>query len=301
MGGKCQPAVIADAVDGLIQPAALAVNGDAIFWTEQRRVRACPLPLGCVLEPRLVADAYSMLDAIGVTGDAVYFTGCRLCDDHHDLRRCPVLGCPEPARAIRFTYTHYGDILIGETHAYWREDSEALLGCEHADCAGTDQRWSFSGFGGELIGAAIDGPTVYVKSTAGELRSCAEATGCAAPAIVPGSAGITAPFRVHGGVAYWLAEGPSTGLVRACAVAGCGLGTTFAADEHGSTEVEVDDTGVYWMNPHAGTIRHCPLAGCPLGGAGVLVSRRSGPKALTLGEGFVYWIEGNTILKLAKP
>ena len=33
----------------------------------------------------------------------------------------------------------------------------------------------------------------------------------------------------------------------------------------------------------------------------MLVSGRSGPKELTLGEGFVYWIEGNTILKLAKP
>lgn len=300
-GGKCQPVVVADAADGLDAPAALAVNANAIFWTEKSRVRSCPLPLGCVLEPRLVADAYSRLEAIGVTEDDVYFTGCRACDDHHDLRRCPVTGCPEPSPIVRFSLHRYDEILIGKTRAYWREYTEAIVGCEHADCAGTDVRWGFMSFGGELAGSATDGDTVYVKPFGGDLRACDDANGCALPQVLPDTAAVEPPFVVHGGRAYWLADGPTTGQVRTCDLASCGFGTTFAADAYGGTEIEVDDTGVYWLNPAAGTLRHCPLDGCPPGGAAVLASGRAGAKALTLGPGFAYWIEGNAIYKLAKP
>ncbi len=300
-GGKCQPVVVADAADGLDQPAALAVNATAIFWTERSRVRACPLPLGCALDPRLIADAYDMLDAIGVTGNAVYFTGCRACDDHHDLRRCPVSGCPEPSPIIRFTLFRYDEILIGKTRAYWRENTEAVLECEHADCAGTDRRWSYPSFGGELGAATTDGDTVYVKAAGAELRACSDATGCEAPMVLPDTANINPPFRVHAGRAYWLEPLLPNAQVRTCNVASCSPSTVFAADSHGSTEIEVDDTGVYWMNPATSMLRHCPLEGCPPGGAAVLASGRMNMKALTLGPGFVYWIEGNTIFKLAKP
>lgn len=299
--GKCQPVLVAGPAAGLDAPAALAVNATAIFWTERTRIRSCPLPLGCALEPRLIADVYSRLEAIAVTEEAVYFTGCRACDDHHDLRRCPVAGCPEPAPPVMFTAASLGEILIGSTHAYWHASTDALFGCAHADCAGTLARWSFVDLGGELIATTIDGATVYAKPAGAELRACPEAAGCDAPEILPNSLAIAPPFRVHDGVAYWLVEGPTTGLVRACAVADCGFGATFAADNRGSTELEVDDTGVYWLNPSAGTLRHCPRTGCPPGGAAVLASGRTGPKELTLGAGFVYWIEGNTLLKLAKP
>lgn len=299
-GGKCQPVLVADAADGLDQPAALAVNASAIFWTERSRVRACPLPLGCALEPRLIADAYEMLEAIGVTDDWVYFTGCRACDDHHDLRRCPVAGCPEPTPIIRFTLHRYDEILIGKTRAYLRENTEALLECEHADCAGTDRRWSNTSFGGELIAATTDGDTIYVKPASTRLRTCADAMGCAERVILPNTTNIDPPFRVHAGRAYWFETLPNA-QVRTCDIANCIPSTVFAADSPGSTKLEVDDTGVYWMNPATGMVRHCPLEGCPPGGAAVLASGRTGMKALTLGPGFIYWIEGNTILKLAKP
>jgi hypothetical protein len=303
-GGKCQPVVVAEAADGLDQPAALAVNANAIFWTERTRVRWCPLPLGCALEPRPIADAYSSLDAIGVTDDAVYFTGCRACDDHHDLRKCPISGCPEPSPYIAFTTHLYEEILIGRTRAYWRDKTGGLSECRHADCAGTDRRWQATHFGGELLAATIDGEgdTVYVKVTGEDLRSCADATGCAAPVVVPNTAAIKPPFRVHAGRAYWLETlHLPRPHVRVCDLASCGAGTIFSADNPGSAELEVDDTGVYWINPAMGTLRHCPLAGCPPGGAAVLAGGRTGPKALTSGAGFVYWIEGNTIFKIAKP
>jgi hypothetical protein len=120
--------------------------------------------------------------------------------------------------------------------------------------------------------------------------------------VVPNTAAIKPPFRVHAGRAYWLETlHLPRPHVRVCDLASCGAGTIFSADNPGSAELEVDDTGVYWINPAMGTLRHCPLAGCPPGGAAVLAGGRTGPKALTSGAGFVYWIEGNTIFKIAKP
>jgi hypothetical protein len=301
VSGTCQPVAVADAADQLDQPAALAVNADAIFWNERTRVRACPLPIGCTLEPRLIADIYYMLDDIAVTGDLVYFTGCRNCDDHYDLWQCPFSGCPEPAPRVSTTLTHFGNLMIGNTHAYWLSSSDALLGCQHADCAGTDTRWGYSRFGGELISATIDGDTLYVKPAGTDLRACPEAVGCAAPTIVPDTAGVGSPFRVHRGVAYWFFNAFPTGRIVACPLADCRVPATFAVDVPSISELEVDDSGVYWVSESAGTLRQCPLTGCPPGGAATLASGRASPKALTLGDGFAYWIEGNAILKIAKP
>ena len=298
--GRCQPVLVADAADQLVQPAGLAVNATAIFWTEQTRVRSCPLPEGCVADPRRIADAYSMLSSIAVTEDAVYFTGCRACYDHRDLWRCPVTGCPEPAPSVATTSLRYEEIIVAGSHAYWREATAALLECAHADCAGTVRSHASSLFGGDLISAVTDGDTLYVRSTSGELRMCDGATGCAPPKILPNSASIVPPFRVHDGMAYWLAASPPSWLVRRCAVANCGAGTTLATEDHPGTELEVDDTGVYWMSS-SGELRHCPLTGCPPGGAVTLASGGLYPKELTLGAGFVYWIDGNTILEVAKP
>ncbi|HWO22985.1 MAG TPA: hypothetical protein VNO30_29795 [Kofleriaceae bacterium] len=302
-GGACQPVVVASA-DQLDQPAALAVNATAIFWTERTRVRSCPLASGCAQDPKLIADAYLKLNAIGVTDDAVYFTGCRTCFGQQDLRRCPVSGCPDPVPYVTTTTLGYEEIIVGRTRAYWRDGSEALLECEHADCAGSDVRWPYSDFGGELLAAATDGSTVYVKPVGtgfgSELRACTETMGCGSKRLVTNSSRITAPFRVHDGSVFWLAAGPLTGLVKTCVLANCGDGTTFAEDDQGSTEIEVDDTGVYWLSP-SGAIRHCPLLGCPPDGPRTLVSGRSLPKELTLGAGFVYWIESNAIFKVAKP
>lgn len=302
VGGVCQPTLVADAADALDTPAALAVNATSIFWSERTRVRSCPLPQGCLLAPALIADTYDQLKALAVTDDAVYFSGCRACDDHHDLYRCPVTGCPAVNPLISFTLISYNDIVLGKTRAFWQDTTEAITGCAMSDCAGTDTRWTRLTFGFEdLVSMTSDGDTLYVKGSTMDLRTCPDADGCAMPTALPNSSLLPMLFRVHAGQAYWLAPGPTTGQVRKCAINDCGGGTLFAVDSYGGTELEVDDTGVYWLNPMQGTLRHCALTGCPVGGAGTLATGRVMPKALTLGKGFVYWIEGNTVVKVAKP
>ena len=55
----------------------------------------------------------------------------------------------------------------------------------------------------------------------------------------------------------------------------------------------------------AAGLRHCPLAGCPTVGRGEdLVppaTLRAIPTTFVLGPGFVYWIEGDDVLAIARP
>lgn len=299
-GGVCQPVAVADAADQLVSPSALAVNDNAIFWMEPTRIRACPLPLGCAVAPSLIADAYERLSALAVTADKLYFGGCRACDDREYFYECPLSGCPAVSPPfVTSGYLQYTNITIGKTHVYWRSDP--VHSCSLASCGTTNASWGRLGFS-DIAALITDGDTLFVKGAAGtELKTCPEPTGCAAPATLTGSSEVTASARAYVGRFYWLSPGPSTGQVRSCAITACNGGEIFAVDNYGGTELAVDETGVYWINPTRGTLRHCPLAGCPVAGANTLASNLVDPKQLTLGKGFVYWIQGNTILKVAKP
>jgi hypothetical protein len=304
ISSQCQPVSVAGAEAGVVQPAALAVNATAIFWTEPTRVRSCPLPAGCTSQPTLIAGDYSVLDALAVTDDAVYFTGCPACSDHHDLLRCPATGCPDPAPVMAMSSSPYEDIVIGNTHAFWRESGDALVRCALSDCAGTTSRLPSSAFGGSVSGVAVADDTVYVKpagtSIGFELRTCREADGCGATTILTSSNPITPPFHVHAGRAYWVVDGPTGRAVSVCPLVNC-RGAMFAAADPGTADIAVDDTGVYWLATSTGALRTCPLTGCPPAGPITLASGRENPGQLTLGAGFFYWIEGNTIVKLARP
>jgi hypothetical protein len=121
VGGACQPVAVADALDQLDAPSALAANDAAIFWLERTSVRSCPLPLGCALAPTLIADTFAQLHDLAVTGDQIYFSGCRACDDQdHRLYECPVAGCPatNPPYAAS-SDLRFDGIIIGKTRVYW--------------------------------------------------------------------------------------------------------------------------------------------------------------------------------------
>jgi hypothetical protein len=303
VAGACQPVLVAGAEAGLDTPAALAVNATAMFWTAPTRLRSCPLPAGCTSQPTLIAGGYSALDALAVTDDAVYFAGCPACNDHHDLLRCPTTGCPDPAPIMATSSSPYEDIVIGKTHAFWRESGDALVHCVHSDCAGTTSRSPSSVFGGSVSGVAVADDTVYVKpagtSIGFELRTCREADGCGATTILTSSYPITPPFHIHAGRAYWLVDAPAGREVAVCPVVNC-HGALFAAVDSGTVDIAVDDTGVYWTTA-SGTVRTCPLTGCPPAGPSTLASARVNPRQLTLGAGFFYWIEDDTIVRLARP
>ncbi|WP_394826047.1 hypothetical protein [Pendulispora albinea] len=300
-----EPIVVAGPEHQLDQPAALAVTSTSVFWTESTRVRSCPLPTGCAGEPALLLEKHERLHHIAATEDSIYFTGCHsfVCDDRHHVLRCPVSGCSLGPIRMDSTSDAFDHFILGKTHAYWIY-GDRLVGCAFPECGRRREQWPSRVFGGEPQAVTTDGDTVYVQLFRNDLRTCVEADGCSEPNILPNTSSVRWPFRVHAGVAYWLDAGPhgpgSRPELRKCGLEDCGAGATVAFDD-GSSEVEVDPTGVYWLNSNDGTVRHCPLGGCPQSGPVVLASRRVRARALTLGNGFVYWIEGNTIVKLAKP
>jgi hypothetical protein len=297
--GECQPIELAAGIPGL---AAIAVAADAIVWTETARVAACPLPAGCTLAPRPIADPYDRLGPLAVAGERVFFAGCRTgadsCDDQHRFYECPLAGCPTSPVAIDSDTTQFEQVLVGPTHAYWRS-ATIVSGCALADCAGTDASWGRLGQVEEITHLALDAALVYAIAPAA-LVTCPEDAGCATPTPTTGTASIAGDFGAHAGRAYWWAQTGGGPRIQTCMVAACTV-ESFANDVAGTTQVRADDTGVYWLNPTAMTIRQCPLAGCPPGGAITVARGIAGAANLTLGPGFVYFSRGGAIYKVAKP
>lgn len=299
--GVCQPWAMADAGDALNAPVALAVNGSKLLWSEATSVRSCPLPFGCIAPPSTIASGLQQLRALAATNSKVYFSACKpsACDDYHEFYECPATGCPVGFTRITRSVFHYLRIFIGQTRAYGAELGESLVGCTTANCAGTLQRWNLPGIV-EFYASETDGTTVYLHNGSG-LHTCPDASGCAFPSALAGSSAVSTVFRAYDGRFFFYRAG-FPGQLHSCSISNCNLTDVVQATETGGpVEVELDATGYYWLNTSAGAIRHCPLTGCPLGVPTTLVSGRGAIKELTLGSGAVYWIEGNSIYKVAKP
>jgi hypothetical protein len=300
--GVCQAVDVADAGDLLDTPAALAVNGNSVIWSEKTRVRSCPLPAGCASTPTVIASGLAQLRSIAATNSNVYFSGCRgaACDDYHEAYVCPVTGCPLGfSRVARSIYGFYR-ILIGNTWAYWQESTEGMRSCPLGSCTSVSN-WTLPGIT-DLIAMETDGSAMYLWG-GGNLKTCPEGSSCASPSTLLNSSPVSSIFRAYSGSFYWWAAGSPNAEVRTCPISSCSGNTTVMTntESNGAVEIEVDSTGVYWLNSTLGTIRHCPLGStCPVGGPTPLVSGLVGIKELTLGAGFVYWIDGNKISKVAK-
>lgn len=301
VAGKCQPWAMADAGDLLNAPSQLAVNGSKVIWNEATSVRSCPLPFGCLAPPSTIASGLQQLRALAATNSKVYFSACKpsACDDHHEFYECPATGCPNPFSRITRSVFHYLRIFIGQTRAYGAELGESLVGCTTTNCAGTLQRWQLPSIV-EFYASETDGATVYLHNGSG-LHTCPDSSGCAFTQSLAGSSAVSTNFRAHNGRFFFYRAG-FPGQLHTCSISNCNAtDVILALDSGGPIEVELDSTGYYWLNAADGAIRHCPLAGCPQTGPTALVFGRTDIKELTLGSGAVYWIEGNSIFKVAKP
>ncbi len=299
--GVCRPWAMADAGDLLDEPTALAVNGSKLIWAERTGVRSCPLPFGCLAPPATIAGELEQLRALAATNRKVYFSACQpsACDDWHEFFQCPATGCPAGFSRITRSVFTYLRVFIGNTRAYGAELGESLIGCTTANCLGTLQRWHLPSIV-EFFASETDGTTVYVHDGSG-LQTCPDASGCASLTPLAGSSPVSTVFRAFGGRFFFFRAG-LPGQLRTCGITKCNLTDVLLATETGGpVEIELDSTGFYWLNTSVGAIRHCPLTGCPSSGPTTLVSGRGPIKELTLGSGALYWIEGNSIYKLAKP
>jgi hypothetical protein len=308
-GGVCSDGVCQSFKVGRFPDAAhLAATADAVYVGHAGGVSSCPMPAGCGdATPTEIATGVDGKHELAVAGDHVYFSVD--VDGAHQLWQCASAGCGDAPVVLASGQMEAFDFRSTAATLYWRRDATALSSCAVADCMGTLRDYPATAFDDAASSLALDDRVLYVGTRVG-LVPCPADTGCADGATaMPGSAAIQAKFRVHAGVAYWFADDePLLEIYRCPLATSCLAGTTtFALDSPGVKWLEVDDTGVYWLNDSSLSpgLRYCPLDGCGPTQRGVdLVAPtafRGTPVALALGPGFVYWIEGDDVLAVARP
>jgi hypothetical protein len=301
LAGRCEPVTVAAGLDG---PEYLAPTETTLYWTQSTGIASCPVATSCV--PQMLGDGFDRVGELAVSGDRIFFLATR--NESTELRyriyQCPTTGCGDtPPRALDASEVDVGfsDLWAGPTRIYWRNEGFRVHSCPIASCQDNVGSWAESQFGDDVSSLVIGDGAVYV-STDGDLRTCVEPDGCATPATVAGTDAIGLPFRVHQGRAYWIGSTSGVTFLFSCPLTDCSAPMPMAQDQPGVKEVAVDDTGVYWLNDATGTVRHCPLTGCPADLDRTYVAKNRGkPEGLALGPGFVYWIEDNDIVRVARP
>jgi hypothetical protein len=305
-GGVCSEGVCLSFKVGRFPGAThLAATADAVYVGHAGGVSSCPMPAGCgEATPTEIATGVDGKHELAVDGDHVYFSVDA--DGAHQLWQCPIASCGDAPVVLASGQMEALDFQSTAATIYWRRDGTALSSCAVADCMGTLRDYPATTFDEGAYSLALDDRVLYVGTSVG-IVPCPADAGCpeqVAPA--PNTDTIEARFRVHAGVAYWFAADQSP-IYRCPLATSCLAGiTTFAQDSAGVARLEVDATGVYWLNrsEDAPGLRHCPLAGCASGRGAHLVppsTLRAIPTTFALGPGFVYWIEGDDVLAVARP
>lgn len=308
-GGVCSEGACLSFKVGRFPGAAhLAATADAVYVGHAGGVSSCPMPAGCGdTAPAEIATGVDGRHELAVAGDHVYFSVD--VEATHQLWQCPLTGCAGAPVVLASSQMEALDFESTAATLYWRRENTALSSCALNDCMGTLRDYPMTAVGDGAYSLALDDTVLYVGTSFG-IVPCPADLGCpeeTEPA--RDSSTITARFRVHAGVAYWFdAVASSIGIFRCPLATSCfAESMTYAQDSPGVDRLEVDATGVYWLNraEDAVGLRHCPLAGCPSGGRGANLvptsTLRAIPSTFALGPGFVYWIEGDDVLAIARP
>jgi hypothetical protein len=308
-GGVCSDGVCLSFKVGRFPGAThLAATADAVYVGHAGGVSSCPMPAGCgEATPAEIATGVDGKHELTVAGDHVYFSVDT--DGAHELWQCPIAGCGDAPVVLARGQMEAFDLRSTAATLYWRRDGTLLSSCAVANCMGTLRDYPTTAFDAGAYSLALDDGVLYVGTSVG-IVPCPADAGCPEePVPAPDSDTIKARFRVHAGVAYWFAADQSPiGIYRCPLATSCFPEITIFAEDSASVEwLEVDATGVYWLNhaEDAPALRHCPLAGCASDRRGENLvppsTLRAVPKTFALGPGFVYWIEGDDVLAVARP
>jgi hypothetical protein len=296
---------------GLPQPRSVAVDATHVYFSADRLLARCDLATNCALAHTVLAEGHKLMsDVIVHAGSIYYAAGSATTDsDSHRVYICPLAGCPTTAVYVtlggdnryfsHLTATPSGILSI------W--DNRQISRCPLPGC-GTGETFATVISQSPITALAVDQTDVYFVGT-GVARcpltgTCTSAT--------PVSSGSTEDIAVYGDNLYLTRLGidPTTnsGRVFSCPKANCTTLTTFASVPMGPTELAVDASGVYWLNPTEGTVRTCPLSGC-VGPPRILASNQIGCKGIVLDATSVYWVvpgaaapatPNGTVMKVAK-
>jgi hypothetical protein len=225
---------------------------------------------------------------------------------------CPVTGCPTPVQMVSgATFSGPSEVTTVGEEIYWIDPDG---GVRKRTCAAN---------GGACMPAVQVGPRGLAALSASPtefffrdsmangfgLAKC-PAAGCAPAPAVPTKLATSTPIATvffQGLIYLQVTRRPELpeGSIETCTPANCdgARPKIFVNGRMGPTNLQVDRTGVYWLEstgaPDTFAIRTCPLTGC-VGGPRLLVD---GTKARSMrtDDNFVYWIDGAASDAAASP
>jgi hypothetical protein len=244
-------------------PAPFASDGVSVYWSTDSgpRIVKCGVG-GCGDQPEVIGPQGAQ--GLAVFQGSVYWT-----EFSAELYTCPIAGCGSSEAALWSAGYSPCDVgvAVDASGIYWvAQAPNTLFGCPLGGCAGGPTvLMAGSADVADVRQVALDANNVYFTDgnplQLGMILACAK-SGCGATPTVLAS-GLDAPIAIatDGINVYWTETGPDVvagapvtgaGLVRKCAVAGCGNApTNVATGLTGPGALALDDANVYWTE--AGT------------------------------------------------
>ena len=249
-------------ISNQMTPTAFAVDDESVYWSDDSRsgIVACGAA-GCGGQPALLGGWRAQ--GLAVFQGNFYWT-----DFTAHIYLCSLAGCgsSEPTLWSAGNAPAAVAVAVDSSGVYWTAQApDTLFTCPLGGCGGSPTVLTTgSNVVADSRQLALDADNVYFTDgnpEIGMILACPK-SGCGANPTVLVS-GLDAPVAIatDGINVYWTETGPNyaagapvrgVGLVRKCAVGGCGnapttIGTGF--DDPGG--IALDDTSVYWTEAGA--------------------------------------------------
>ena len=260
--------------DSTEAPAPFASDGVSVYWSADSGPRLVKCGVGgCGDQPEVLAPQGAQ--GLAVFQGSVYWT-----EFSAELYACPIAGCGSSEATLWSAGYSLCDVgvAVDTSGIYWvAQAPNTLFGCPLGGCAGGPTvLMAGSADVADVRQVALDAHNVYFTDgnplQLGMILACAK-SGCGAtPAVL--ASGLDAPIAIatDGIDVYWTEAGadfvagaPVTGagLVRKCAVAGCGNAPiNVATGLTAPGAIALDDANVYWTEagttPDGGKIWKAP-------------------------------------------
>jgi hypothetical protein len=298
---------------------ALAADDSRLYWITAGTVQSC-VPFDCARTRVTYYTANLPLAnaALVVADGRVYWESVR---DGSQLLSCDVSGCNGRPNVVVSgpDFNPQGaalELLVDDTHIYWRTLYTQLERCERQRCSDTHEKVVVTDLLPDGTGAPDpDGVTGIADPDPDGLTGDAEnlyyyvgnniyaksKSGPAAPTVVASGLLHPASLAARGGDIYWT-EDYSQGRVARCPGSGCtGAPEVLANKQVNPKHLVLDDQNMYFVSfgsPELGTgmggiIVECPLDGCGTKPKALATGIDTSGLMLVVDSTHVYYADGN--------